>query len=126
MTGLFKRACVTVMSVCLLQFSLPLTAQAGVIGTATVLEQQSRDVHLANVQSQLDRSDVADRLESLGVDRAELDARLAALTDAELAQLSVDLESAPAGGILGVIGIVFVVLLILEYTGAIDIFKKIP
>ena len=34
----------------------------------------------------------------------------------------------PAGGIgfLGVIGIAFVVLLVLELVGAIDIFKKLP
>jgi hypothetical protein len=50
---------------------------------------------------------------------------LAALTDAEIAALADRLEQAPAGGdALAVIGIVFLVLMILEFTGVIDIFKK--
>ena len=52
--------------------------------------------------------------------------RIAALTDQELEQLAADLESLPAGGsLLGVAGVVFIVLLILELVGVIDIFKKI-
>jgi hypothetical protein len=62
----------------------------------------------------------------MGVDPAEIEGRLAALTDAELATLADTIGQAPAGGdsALAIIGIVFVVLLILELTGTIDIFKK--
>ena len=46
-------------------------------------------------------------------------------SDQELHQLAVDMRNAPAGGdALALIGAVFVVLLILELTGVIDIFKK--
>jgi hypothetical protein len=46
--------------------------------------------------------------------------------DADLATLSQRMRVAPAGGdVLAVIGITFVVLLILELVGVIDIFKKI-
>jgi hypothetical protein len=62
---------------------------------------------------------------SLGVDPAEVNGRLAALTDAEIAVLAQKLDQLPAGGdALAVLGIVFLVLLVLELTGTIDIFKK--
>jgi hypothetical protein len=53
--------------------------------------------------------------------------RIAALTPAELSRLATQLEQAPAGGDgLAILGIVFLVLLALEFTGTIDIFKKVP
>jgi len=49
------------------------------------------------------------------------------LTDSELRTLAGKIAEAPAGAdALAVIGIVFVVLLILEMVGVIDIFKKFP
>ncbi|MCL4791188.1 MAG: PA2779 family protein, partial [Gammaproteobacteria bacterium] len=50
----------------------------------------------------------------------------ASLTDSERADVSPRMESLPAGGdgFIAVIGIVFLVLMILEFTGVIDIFKK--
>jgi hypothetical protein len=69
---------------------------------------------------------VRTRLEQYGVDPAAATARAASLTDQELQMLADDLESLPAGGdLLGVVGIVFLVLLILELVGVVDIFKKI-
>ena len=48
-----------------------------------------------------------------------------ALSEAEVATLAGQIGEAPAGGdALAVIGIVFVVLVILELVGVIDIFKK--
>jgi hypothetical protein len=101
-------------------------AQASVIGTSSVIAAQSRQAQLETVRSALDRQEVRERLSALGVERNDLDARISALTDAELANLATSIDSQPAGGILAVLGIVFIVLLVLEYTGAIDIFKKVP
>jgi hypothetical protein len=71
--------------------------------------------------------EVREKLSALGVDAAQLDARVAALTDAELATLADRIDTMPAGaGAIEVIGIVFLVLLILEAVGVIDIFKKFP
>ena len=54
-----------------------------------------------------------------------VEGRLAALSEQEVASLADQIESAPAGGdALAVIGIVFLVLVILELVGVIDIFKK--
>ncbi len=62
---------------------------------------------------------------ALGVDQAAIEARVARLTDAELRTLAERMDQMPAGGdALAVIGIVFVVLIILELVGVIDIFKK--
>ncbi len=73
----------------------------------------------------LARADVQDKLAELGVDATAIEGRLAALSDQEIATLAEQIESAPAGGdALAVIGIVFVVLIILELVGVIDIFKK--
>ena len=60
----------------------------------------------------------------LGADPAQVDGRIASLSDAELMRVQGELDRAPAGGVLAVVGIVFVVLLILELTGVIDIFKR--
>ena len=64
-------------------------------------------------------------MEQMGVDASAVEQRVARLSDQELHQLAVDMRNAPAGGdALALIGAVFVVLLILELTGVIDIFKK--
>jgi hypothetical protein len=62
----------------------------------------------------------------MGVDAAAVVTRLAQLTDEELVLMESRLDKLPAGaGALEVVGIVFVVLLILELVGVIDIFKAI-
>ena len=56
-----------------------------------------------------------------------VDARVAALTDSELRTLADRMDAMPAGGdFLAIVGLVFVVLMILEFVGVIDIFKKFP
>jgi hypothetical protein len=101
------------------------TAQAGIVGTDAVV-QTSRDVHLASIRTQLGREDVRAEFARLGVSDAAIEQRVAALSDAELATLSTQIQQAPAGGsILVLIGATFVVLLILEWVGVIDIFKKV-
>jgi len=63
----------------------------------------------------------------MGVDATHVDSRVAAMTDAELRSLAGEIENLPAGAdALAVIGIVFLVLLILEAVGVLDIFKSFP
>ena len=102
------------------------SAHAGVISTQEYLDVVDREATLARIDAVLAREEVRTRLEQYGVDPVAATARVAALTDQELQRLADDLESLPAGGdLLGVVGIVFLVLLILELVGVIDIFKKI-
>jgi hypothetical protein len=121
----FRRACVALVSVSLVSLGLQAPAVAGIVGTAEAVAAGQTADPLALVRATLARDDVRGRMVALGVDPAEVDGRLAALTDAEIAALADRLEQAPAGGdALAVIGIVFLVLMILEFTGVIDIFKK--
>lgn len=122
----FQRACVALVSVCFLTLGMQTPAAAGIIGTSEAVSAAQQQDPLSTVQATMARDDVRAKLAELGVDAVELDGRLAALSPAELSVLADKLDQAPAGGdgILVVIGIVFVVLMILEFTGAIDIFKR--
>jgi hypothetical protein len=59
---------------------------------------------------------VRQQLQSHGVNAADAKARVAALNDAELAQLSSRIDSLPAGGDVGILGFVLVVFLVLLLT----------
>jgi hypothetical protein len=122
----FRRSCVAVLSVSLISLGMQTPASAGIVGTADAIVVAQQQSDLAVVRGTLARADVRDQMITLGVDPAEVDGRIAALTPAELSKLAGDIQQAPAGGddLLAVVGLVFVVLLILELTGVIDIFKK--
>lgn len=122
---IFQRLCAFIASFSILSLGAPAVSYAGLIDTATVVEASQRSADLATIRAGLAREDVRAQLVSYGVDEQVVDARLAALTDAELHDLAGRIDQMPAGGdLLAVIGIVFIVLLILELTGVIDIFKK--
>ena len=107
----------------LCSFMLMPVANAGVIGTQTALDQQARTAQVAQVQALLAQDAVQEQMIALGVDPAAAQARVASLTDAELAQMQGQLEELPAGGgVLAVLGIVFVVLLVLELLGVTNVF----
>ncbi|MEN8108785.1 MAG: PA2779 family protein [Pseudomonadota bacterium] len=119
-----KRIMVWIVSISLLSASLPTASYAGMIGTQTLIETQQTDDPRARVDEFISRDSVQAQIIALGVDPADVQERLAALTGEELRQLEQDIDTMPAGGILTIIGAVFVVLIILELTGVIDIFKK--
>ena len=122
----FRRFLAAITAACFLSIGFQ-SASAGVIGTQAYLAGADRAAQVGQVQAALARADVREQLVSLGVDPAAASARVANLSDAELARVSGQIASLPAGGdsLLAVIGIVFIVLLILEITGVTDIFKKI-
>jgi hypothetical protein len=122
-----KHLIVYALCMALLNVGSPLVARAELVGTLQAVEASTRAQDLAAVSATLARQEVRAQFAALGVDPAQVDARVAALTDAELRQLSTQMADLPAGAdALAVIGIVFLVLLILELVGVIDIFKKIP
>ena len=124
---MFKRLTVLVTCVAVLNLGSPLVAQAAVIGTLQAAGQSERVADLATINTALARSEVRAQMVALGVEPAQVEQRIAALTDAELRTLAGQMADMPAGGdALAVIGIVFLVLLILEAVGVIDIFKKFP
>lgn len=122
-----RRTLVAITASCFLSMGLQVSsASAGVIGTAEYLSATDRAGQIASVQAALSRADVRAQLEKYGVDPASATARVASLTDSELADVSARMDSLPAGGdgVIAVVGILFIVLIILEWTGVIDIFKK--
>lgn len=126
MTKVFRNTCVYLLSASLASLASPIVVQAEVIGTLAGLEAGQRDADLAKIHSVMAREEVREKMRALGVDDVQVESRLAALTDSELHALAQNMDSAPAGGVLEVIGATFLVLLILEAVGVIDIFKKFP
>jgi len=120
-----RRGCVALLSVSVIALGLQQPALAGVVGTADAVAAARGESPRATVDATLARADVRAQMAALGVDPAAVEGRLAALSEPEIASLAAELESAPAGGdALAVIGVVFLVLIILEVVGVIDIFKK--
>jgi hypothetical protein len=118
---LFKRTVATVAAICVLGVSMPLPAQAGLIRTDEVAQQTSDVQH--RVQELLARSEVRDALLARGVDPAQVQARVNALSDDEAQQLAQRLDQLPAGGdILGIVFAVFIILLITDILGLTKVF----
>ena len=122
-----SRFIVWLVCMAVLNLGSPMVAQAGIVGTLQAVQASTRAADLATVDAALARAEVRAQFAALGVAPEQVEARIAALTDAELRTLAGQMAELPAGGdALAVIGIVFLVLLILEAVGVIDIFKKFP
>ena len=108
-----KRLISSVLIVCLAGLGLP--AHAGMLPA---------DAERAQIYSVLEREEVRSQLQALGVDAAEVKARVAAMSDAEAAALAEQIETLPAGGadILGVLLTVFIILLITDILGFTKVF----
>lgn len=101
-------------------------AHAGVITTQQALSAEARAATEQQIRTALAREDVRKAMQGYGVAAADVDARIASLSDAELLRLQGEVDRLPAGGdLLAVIGIVFVVLLILELVGVTNIFNRV-
>ena len=122
-----NRYFVYVLCFALLNLGSPPVAEAGLVTTLQAAAATTRTQDLATVNAALAREEVRAQFEALGVEPAQIESRVAALTDAELRTLAGQMGDMPAGAdALAVIGIVFLVLLILEAVGVIDVFKKFP
>ena len=121
---MLRKLIIPVLCVALVSTGFTGSVQAAVIGTQQAMSAEARLAAEASVRDSLARDDVRQAMLRLGADPAQVDGRIASLSDAELMRIQGELDRAPAGGVLAVVGIVFVVLLILELTGVIDIFKR--
>ncbi|WP_374473604.1 PA2779 family protein [Arenimonas sp.] len=113
-----------VLSVALVFAGTTSIANATLITTQQAVAVDARAQQEAQVREALAREDVSRMMVEMGVDPADVDSRIASLSDAELAELHGQVEQLPAGGVLAVLGVVLIVLIVLEVTGAIDIFKR--
>lgn len=115
--SLWRKCAIGILSVAIFNMGMVGAASAAIVDTGALVTTD-RNADLSAVRAQM---------KEMGVDASAIDQRVASLNDRELHQLATDMQNAPAGGdILALIGAVFVVLLILELVGVIDIFKKFP
>jgi len=101
------------------------TVQAAMISAEQVAEssitsQGNQDRTL--IVAALSREDVQAALVARGIDPAQAQDRVAALTDEEASVVASQLDTAPAGGIIGAIVLIFLVLLLTDILGFTKVF----
>jgi hypothetical protein len=94
-------------------------ANAGLISTDRIIEQERVSADRERVASFVAREDVRKEFQKHGVNPDEAAARVAALSDAEIGQIADRLDSLPAGqdaatAIIGAAVTIFVILLITD------------
>jgi len=102
---------------------MPLPAHAGMLSTGQAVSAAARE----RINGLLEREDLQAKLAAYGVKASDVQARVAALSDDEVAQLSSQIDNAPAGGdaagaLIGAAVLVFLVLLITDILGYTHVF----
>jgi hypothetical protein len=108
---LLHRMCVVVLGAALcLQAS---AVMAGIVNTDELAAPNQTEVEKAKVRAFMDRADVKDRLQALGVDAPSAKDRVAAMTDQEVHAMAQKIDSMPAGGYLSDRDLVLILLVVL-------------
>lgn len=106
--------------------SAPVPAAAELISTDQIISEGNIAAERANLEEYFSRDDVARQMSNLGVGADETRARVAALSDAEVARIAGQLETLPAGegvgALIALAGLVFLILLLTDFVGATDVF----
>ncbi|PKO92986.1 MAG: hypothetical protein CVU15_03865 [Betaproteobacteria bacterium HGW-Betaproteobacteria-1] len=101
------------------------TVQAAMISSEQVAESavtSSGEQDRERIIAALSREDVQAAMVARGIDPAQARERVAALTDEEASTVATQIDSAPAGGIIGAIVLIFLVLLLTDILGFTKIF----
>lgn len=99
MKAIFVRYICRMLIVCLGAF--PLGTYAAMVSTAQVAAAAQTAAARDKVSQFLGRSEVRSQLQSLGISPAAAQARVSAMTDAEVASVAGKIDSLPAGGFSG-------------------------
>lgn len=91
---------------------VPLNAQAGIVTTDTIVTEQQVAYDRDHLLQELNRSDVRAELERFGVNADHAQERVAAMTNAEVLELTAGLDQFAAGGGVS-IGLTTILLLVL-------------
>lgn len=109
--------------VCMTAASLPFGAQARIVSTEEVTAPATTSTSRDSVNRFLARDDVRQTMRGQGLSIDAATQRVAAMSDAEVAQLAGRVEQAPAGGdVLGILFTVFIVLLVTDILGLTKVF----
>jgi hypothetical protein len=121
----FKGTIAIVSCALMLGTGLPMPAHAALVTSEQLLQGEStaRD----KISGFLARAEVQRQLAAQGVDPAEVQARVSALSDDEARDLAARIDRLPAGGdgvgdVLGVLLLIFVILLITDILGLTKVF----
>jgi hypothetical protein len=99
MKNIFVRYICRMLIVCMAAF--PFSTYAGMVGTDQVVTAaQSQDAR-DKLRDLISRSEVRNQLQGYGISPTAAQARISALTDAEVASLAGQIDSLPAGGASG-------------------------
>ncbi|MBW9265771.1 MAG: PA2779 family protein [Candidatus Thiodiazotropha sp. (ex. Lucinisca nassula)] len=124
--SLLKRFLILTLALNTALIGFPSLVLASPINTMTVIKMDERAMHTERIRSTMTRDDVRSTLVGMGVNPAEAELRLDALTDAELVMLNQQIDELPAGGsVLGVLGAVLIVLIVLELLGVTNVFTRL-
>lgn len=120
-----RRLIVKLVSIALITLGFAPLSYGGVVSTGQLIDVQTREAQIGEIAAFLDRQAVRDELLRFGVSPDAVTARLDNLTAEELSELQGTIDEQVAGGdVLGLIGAVFLVLLILELVGVTNIFNS--
>ncbi len=90
-------------------------AQAEMLGTDAAISKYAQHSDRSFLMDELQREEVRAQIVALGVDPAEAEARLAALSDAEVASIVTQMENDSAGAdIIGTLFTIFIILLVTD------------
>ncbi len=123
---MFKRSAHVCLALSIAMAGFTHSASAALVGAediarARVEQPVSSDAH-ARLQEILTRPDVQAELVRQGVDPLLAAERAASLSPTEAQQLAAHMDTAPAGGIIGAVLLVFFVLLLTDILGFTKIF----
>lgn len=95
----------------------------GLVGTTDLLDAQASQQDRDRIRQVLAREDVQQQLLLQGVSPAEVENRVAALSDAEAREMADRLDQMPAGaGVVGALFAVFIILLVTDILGLTDVY----
>ncbi|MHC4432075.1 MAG: PA2779 family protein [Planctomycetota bacterium] len=91
-------------------------ARAEMLGTDAAISKYSALANRDALLGEVRKEEVREKIIALGVDPTEAEARLEALSDAEIASMvsQMDEESAGAGAVVGALVTVFIILLVTD------------
>lgn len=121
----FMRTTALVLAMALSNAAMLSSAHAAMVSTEQVAVQAApQSAAHARLNAALDRADLQAALQQRGIDVEQARARVAALSDAEAAQLAEQIDQSPAGAsdILGALIFVFVLLLVTDILGLTKVF----
>lgn len=89
------------------------------------MQEQLESLDKDTLVSLMDREEVRQQLIDRGVDPDYAKQRIAALSDEQINEIKANIDDLPAGGVIGILIAVLLVLIILDIVGVTNIFSFI-